>query len=75
MNASNKLLEASTDKTGSKIFYLADHQPVNIKEMADFIQATFQAKTIRSMPISVLKAIALGGDFFKLFGWKSPPFQ
>ena len=41
--------------------------------MANIIQRSVSTKAIRSVPVFILRMIALVGDFFRFLGIKSPP--
>lgn len=68
-----KLMSAAVDKVHGKTFFLEDYPPINVREMAMFIQKTMGAKAIKTAPLPVLKIVALIGDMLKLTGWKNPP--
>lgn len=69
----NNLLTASIEKVNGKTFYLADYTPVNVKDMADRIQKTIGAKRIKTVPVFLLRLLAVAGDLLKCFGRVSPP--
>jgi nucleoside-diphosphate-sugar epimerase len=58
-----------------RTFYLADYDPIDVREMADLIQRMMGVRRIRTVPISVLRAAAMGGDFAKKLGWRNPPIS
>ena len=68
-----KLMSAPADKVNGKTFFLEDYPPINVREMATFIQETMGSKTIKTAPLAALKVAALVGDMLKLTGWKNPP--
>jgi nucleoside-diphosphate-sugar epimerase len=68
-----KIIKAPRDAVHKKTFYLADYTPINLSDFADKVQATFDAKPIRTIPSSILKSVARFGDIAQMLGWKKPP--
>ena len=56
-----------------RTFYLADYDPIDVREMADLIQKTMGVRKIKMVPVSALRAAAVAGDLAKKLGWKAPP--
>lgn len=67
------LVQASGEQVHKRTFYLADYQPVELREFANKVQATVGASPIRTIPVSILKTAALLGDAAALIGWEKPP--
>jgi GlcNAc-P-P-Und epimerase len=57
----------------SKTFYLADYQPLEVREFAELIRTQFGAPPVREVPLALLKALAVGGDLLKKLGAPNPP--
>jgi nucleoside-diphosphate-sugar epimerase len=68
-----RLIEAPAEKIDKKTFYLADYQPVELRDFANKVQAVVGAKPIRTIPSSLLKTAALLGDLGNKIGWANPP--
>jgi len=56
-----------------RVFYVADYQPVEIREMAETIRDAFGAPAVREAPVTVLRTLARAGDGIKKLGWINPP--
>ncbi len=69
----HRLAIAPSEKVHGKVFYLGDLPPLNLRDWANLIQQTLGARRIRTVPVWVLKAVAILGDLSKLLGWKNPP--
>ncbi len=67
------LVKAPEEKVHKKIFYLADYQPVELRDFANKVQVVVRAKPIRTIPVRILKTAALLGDIGNKFGWSNPP--
>ncbi len=66
-----RLLAAPAQETQGRTFYLADHQPMDVLEMATAIQRLTNTRPIRSVPPRVLKCAAYLGDALKFAGYRS----
>ena len=56
-----------------RTFYLADYDPIDVREMAELIQTMMEVRKIKTVPVSALRAAAVVGDLAKKLGWKAPP--
>lgn len=61
---------ASVDR---RTFYLADAEPVRVREWADMVQREMGVAPLREMPLGVLTVAAKVGDVLQFAGWKDPP--
>jgi GlcNAc-P-P-Und epimerase len=68
-----QFLSVPTKLVHGRTFYVADYQPLEIREMAEIIRESFGAPAVRDVPISTLRMLAMAGDGLKKFGWKNPP--
>jgi hypothetical protein len=68
-----RILEAPADKVHQKTFYLADYEPVELREFANKVQTALGATPIRTVPVNLLKSAAFLGDIGKKAGWPNPP--
>ena len=67
-------LETSNlDMINGKTAYLADYQPIELREWANLIQENLELRPIRELPILIFKILAIFGDFLKILGIKNPP--
>jgi nucleoside-diphosphate-sugar epimerase len=67
-------LETSNlDVINGKTAYLADYQPIELREWANLIQENLELRPIRELPILIFKILAIFGDFLKILGIKNPP--
>lgn len=69
----HKLLEAPKEQVHQKTFYLADYEPLLLREFADIVQQEFQARRILSIPRWILRMAAYAGDLAQHIGWSTPP--
>ena len=69
----HSILEADIIDVSSKTFYIADPNPVSLREMAELIKECSGSKHIRSVPLSIAKYLSSIGDIFRILGWRSVP--
>ena len=62
----------SSDVHG-RTFLLADYPPLSVRSWATLIQEALGTRGIPSVPVPVLKAVALSGDALERLGLKHPP--
>ena len=67
----DSILNAPAEKIQGNVFYLGDYEPTNIHDWADEIASEIGIK-IKTIPYSLIKIAALGGDVLKLLGVKFP---
>jgi len=68
-----RLIEAPAERVHKKTFYLADYQPIELREFANKVQVVVGAKPIKTIPTRLLKTAALLGDIGNKIGWANPP--
>lgn len=68
----DKLATAPPEKVASKVFYLGDYPPTNLRDWANCIQNAYNARKISTVPLWPLKLVAKIGDFIKHFGVETP---
>ncbi|MEM5565624.1 NAD(P)-dependent oxidoreductase [Psychroserpens sp. AS72] len=62
------------DRTlNTQTVYLSDFEPLEVKQWANIISNKFHGHDIKSVPLFVLKTLAISGDVLKKIGYKSPP--
>jgi len=67
------LAESDRHIVQSKTFYLADYEPLDLRQWAQVIQQTMQVSPIRDAPLFVFKCAAIVGDLLKRMGMSSVP--
>lgn len=60
-------------KVHAKTFYLADYQPVDVRQWADTIAVAFGKSKIPEAPLFLMRLVAAGGDMCKRLGVRNPP--
>lgn len=68
-----KLIHSPPSAVHKKIFYMADYEPIDLREFADRVQMSFQSKPIKTAPQGILTFVARLGDLSQKLGWKNPP--
>jgi nucleoside-diphosphate-sugar epimerase len=68
-----KLLEAPAEQIHRSMFYLADYEPVPLRDFANQVQQAIGARPIRTMPAGLLRAAGRVGDLAQKAGWQNPP--
>jgi len=58
-----------------RTFYVADYEPVDLRDWAEGIRAALHAPSIRDVPVALLRAGARVGDALKLAGLRNPPLS
>lgn len=61
------------DAVNGKVFYIADHQPIELFDWAGKIANSFNVGPIPEVPLTLLRFIAAGGDVSKYFGINHVP--
>lgn len=67
------LLEASPELVHERLFYLADYEPLELSDWATRIGQATGGPSVRTVPLSLLRAGALAGDVLQRLGWREPP--
>ena len=68
-----KLLEAPAELMNAKTFYVADYEPIEIREFGEAIRNAFQAPPIHEIPLGAMRTLAWAGDTLKKLGMRNPP--
>jgi len=69
-----RLLEAPAERL-SRVFYVADYQPLALRDWANAFQREFGCKPIRTLSEPLAKALAKTGDIFNQVGFRRFPFN
>jgi nucleoside-diphosphate-sugar epimerase len=69
----NRFLMAPDQQVHGRVFYVADYEPVEIREMATIIRECFEAPKVREVPLAFLRTLAAAGDAARKLGWRNPP--
>lgn len=70
-----RLLSVGEATVSRRTLYLADYSPLSLRAWVDEIQDSLGASEVRTIPVLVARAAALGGDALNLLGWASFPFN
>lgn len=70
-----KLLQAPVVAVGHKMFYLADYQPLSLRDYTNDLARELGARTIPTMPLSVARIMAKVGDIVEKVTGRSFPFN
>lgn len=54
-------------------YYLTDYPALELNEWSNLIAADFNKKSLKKIPMSILRVIAFSGDYLTKLGWKNPP--
>jgi len=63
-----RLAAAPVEQVGSKVFFLADYDPLDVLDWANEIRVALDAPSIKEVPLPVLRGLALAGDLFSAVG-------
>lgn len=67
------IADAADTRVDGTTMYLADFPPIETRDMANRIQREFGTRPIRTIPRTLARPAALGGDLLQRLGWKEPP--
>lgn len=70
-----KLLTTSSEQIHRRLFYLADYEPLSLREYANGLAKAMDAPPIRTLPIPLARGLAWIGDALNFFGLSSFPFN
>jgi len=70
-----RILTAPLDLIYRKTLYLADYQPLSIRDWINDIQVQLGAKPLKTMPVRAAKALASIGDLIQIIGFDRFPFN
>jgi len=70
-----RLLTAQAAAIHRKTFYLADYQPLSLREYTNGLACEMGAPKISTLPIGIARILALAGDAINACGFKSFPFN
>jgi hypothetical protein len=68
-----RLGSAQASEVHRKVLWIADYDPILVRDWADSIQRVMGARRIPSVPVPVLRAAGLAGDALRALGVKQPP--
>ena len=69
-----RLLTAPSEQINEKTFYLADYEPLSLRQYVDQLAQHLHAPKVRSIPYPIAKTLALCGDMAKAIGIPRVPF-
>ncbi len=67
-----QLVNAPKEKIHQQVFYLADYEPLSLRDYADALAKELGAKPLKIVPLPVAKVLALSGDVLNRLGIKFP---
>ena len=70
-----KFIEAPAERIHEGTFYLADYQPVSLRDWVDGFQREFGAGRIPSLPEGLAHLAAKAGDVMNFLGFRNFPFN
>jgi nucleoside-diphosphate-sugar epimerase len=70
-----RLLDAPANKIHRRTFYLADYQPISLRDYVDGLARTFGARPVQSFPEPLVRLLARIGDALNAVGWARFPFN
>lgn len=68
-----KLVEAPPGQMHGRTFYLADYQPILLRDFANLVQQALGARRIPTLPYWFMRLVGRAGDGMQVLGWKAPP--
>lgn len=69
----SRLMQAPVNMVHEKMFYLADYQPIEVRQWGELIRREFAAPSIHDVPMGVMQGLAKVGDGLSALGWKNVP--
>jgi nucleoside-diphosphate-sugar epimerase len=73
LNTVTQLERLARGSLAQRTVYLADYEPIELKQWALAIQTELGARPVREVPLWILKAGAWCGDAAKRLGYRAPP--
>ena len=70
-----QLLLADPAAIRGRMFYLADYDPLSLRDYTDGLQERLGVRPIPTLPLPLAKVLAKAGDALNALGWSSFPFN
>ena len=70
-----KLVRAMSEQINAKLFYLADYEPLSLRDWANALQHELGARRIRTVPVPAARIAAGFGDLINAIGFRNFPFN
>lgn len=70
-----RLMVAPAESVMRQTFYLADYEPLSLRNYLDSLQAEINAPSIPSYPLWFVRMLAVIGDLVMAAGWRQFPFN
>jgi GlcNAc-P-P-Und epimerase len=70
-----QILQSAAELIHRQTLYLADYEPLSLREYADELARSMGSPRIRTVPLWVARLLARGGDLLNAAGWRSFPFN
>lgn len=68
-----RIMNAPADEVNRRTFYIGDYDAIDVYAFAQTISREFGSGAIKTLPLSLLKLMALAGDTLQKLGYKNPP--
>ena len=69
----DRVAHIDMDNLVSRTLYLADYEPINLREWGEMIRIAMHARRIWEIPVPILRGVALFGDLLSFLGNLDPP--
>ncbi len=70
-----KLVRATSEQINAKLFYLADYEPLSLRDWANALQHEMGARRICTVPVTAARIATGVGDLINSIGFKKFPFN
>lgn len=71
----SRLLMAPSSLVHGRTFYMADYEPLSLRDYADALAEGLGAPPVPTYSLGVARALAYTGDMINAIGWKGFPFN
>lgn len=70
-----RLLQVPEEQIHRRTLYLADYEPLSLRDYADELARVMGAPPIKTLPLPLVRPLAKCGDFLNSLGWHRFPFN
>jgi nucleoside-diphosphate-sugar epimerase len=70
-----KIMDALAEQIHKKTFYIADYEPLSLRNWVKALENAFGVKEVRTYPKIVARAAAKAGDMINILGFANFPFN
>lgn len=68
-----RIMNAPAEQVNRRTFYIGDYEPIEVFGFAQTIAREFGVGPVKTLPLGLLKLMALAGDILQKLGYKNPP--